>query len=102
MNKKYHNDCPIAKVANLLSDPWTMLLIRDLLKKELRFCGILETAGGWNYCQGLLMPQIGPRETNQLTVVTVDLSCLCEVQVMAGDRACPASPPCLHNRIPSP
>ena len=37
MNKKYHNDCPIARVAKLLSDPWTMLIIRDLLKKEMRF-----------------------------------------------------------------
>ena len=37
MNKKYHNDCPIAKVASLLSDPWTMLIIRDLLRKEMRF-----------------------------------------------------------------
>ncbi|MEI7765638.1 MAG: helix-turn-helix domain-containing protein [bacterium] len=37
MNKKYHNDCPIAKVATLLSDPWTMLVIRDLLKNEMRF-----------------------------------------------------------------
>ena len=37
MNKKYHNDCPIAKVANLLSDPWTMLIIRDLLEKKMRF-----------------------------------------------------------------
>jgi DNA-binding HxlR family transcriptional regulator len=37
MNKKYHNDCPVAKVANLLSDPWTMLIIRDLLRKKMRF-----------------------------------------------------------------
>ena len=37
MNKKYHNDCPVAKVATLLSDPWTMLVIRDLLKKDMRF-----------------------------------------------------------------
>ena len=37
MNKKEHNDCPIAKVATLLSDPWTMLIIRDLLKGPMRF-----------------------------------------------------------------
>ena len=37
MNKKYHEDCPVAKVATLLSDPWTMLIIRDLLKKDMRF-----------------------------------------------------------------
>ena len=37
MNKKYHKDCPIAQIATLLSDPWTILIIRDLLKKEMRF-----------------------------------------------------------------
>ena len=38
MNIKNHKDCPIAKVATLLSDPWTMLIIRDLLQqKEMRF-----------------------------------------------------------------
>lgn len=37
MNKKYHKDCPIAQIATLLSDPWTMLIIRDLLKREMRF-----------------------------------------------------------------
>lgn len=30
--------CPIAKVAELLSDTWTILIIRDLLKKPKRFC----------------------------------------------------------------
>jgi DNA-binding HxlR family transcriptional regulator len=38
MNKrKYFTKCPISQVATLLSDPWTMLIIRDLLKKEMRF-----------------------------------------------------------------
>jgi DNA-binding HxlR family transcriptional regulator len=37
MNEKKHNTCPIAKVAILLSDPWTMLIIRDVLKKKMRF-----------------------------------------------------------------
>ena len=37
MKNKYHNDCPIAKVATLLSDPWTMLIIRDLLERDMRF-----------------------------------------------------------------
>lgn len=37
MNKSKHSQCPIAKVAILLSDPWTMLIIRDLLKRKMRF-----------------------------------------------------------------
>lgn len=37
MNKKRHSQCPIAKVAILLSDTWTMLIIRDILKKKMRF-----------------------------------------------------------------
>lgn len=35
--------CAIAKTAALLSDTWTMLIIRDLLKSPLRF-GELETS----------------------------------------------------------
>jgi DNA-binding HxlR family transcriptional regulator len=46
MNKKYHNDCPIAKVASLLSDPWTMLIIRDLLKKGMRFSDLERSLTG--------------------------------------------------------
>ena len=46
MNKKHHNDCPVAKVATLLSDPWTMLIIRDLLKKEMRFKDLEESLAG--------------------------------------------------------
>lgn len=30
-------ECPIAKVATLLSDAWTILIIRDLLSKPKRF-----------------------------------------------------------------
>lgn len=30
-------ECPIANVANILSDVWTILIIRDLLEKEKRF-----------------------------------------------------------------
>lgn len=37
MNKKHHGSCPIARVATLLSDPWTILIIRDLLKNKMRF-----------------------------------------------------------------
>ena len=46
MNKKLHSDCPIAKVALLLSDPWTMLIIRDLLKKEMRFSDLERSLEG--------------------------------------------------------
>ncbi len=37
------NICPVAKVADLLSDSWTMLIIRDLLISQMRFCE-LETS----------------------------------------------------------
>ena len=37
------NTCPVAKVAELLSDSWTMLIIRDLLVSPMRFCE-LETS----------------------------------------------------------
>jgi DNA-binding HxlR family transcriptional regulator len=37
------NTCPVAKVADLLSDTWTMLIIRDLLVSPMRFCE-LETS----------------------------------------------------------
>ncbi|HAQ02442.1 TPA: transcriptional regulator [Candidatus Nomurabacteria bacterium] len=43
MNKSKHSKCPIAKVALLLSDPWTMLIIRDILNKKMRF-GDLESS----------------------------------------------------------
>ena len=43
MNKEVHNTCPVSKTAMLLSDTWTMLIIRDLLKKDMRFCE-LETS----------------------------------------------------------
>lgn len=46
MNKKLHNDCPIAKVAVLLSDPWTMLVIRDLLMKKMRFSDLEKSLKG--------------------------------------------------------
>lgn len=33
-----HNDCPITKVATLLSDTWTMLIMRSLTEGPKRFC----------------------------------------------------------------
>lgn len=38
MNSENPQSCAIAKTAALLSDPWTMLIIRDLLRSDLRFC----------------------------------------------------------------
>jgi DNA-binding HxlR family transcriptional regulator len=38
--------CPIAKVASLLSDTWTMLLLRDLMKKPMRFSELHESLEG--------------------------------------------------------
>ncbi len=38
MLKRKGNFCTIAKTAELLSDKWTMLILRDLLKKDFRFC----------------------------------------------------------------
>ncbi|HTK33391.1 MAG TPA: helix-turn-helix domain-containing protein [Candidatus Paceibacterota bacterium] len=38
--------CPIAEVAELLSDTWTMLIIRDLLKGPMRFCELERSLEG--------------------------------------------------------
>ncbi len=46
MNKDIHTKCPIAKTAKLLSDTWTMLIIRDLLKSNMRFCEIEDSLSG--------------------------------------------------------
>jgi len=47
MNKKLHNKCPVARVAVLLSDPWTMLIIRDvLIKKKMRFSDLEKSLKG--------------------------------------------------------
>ena len=40
------NVCPIAKVADLLSDSWTMLIIRDLLTSPARFCELERSLSG--------------------------------------------------------
>ena len=46
MNKNKHDTCPIAKVAILLSDPWTMLIIRDALNKKVRFSDLENSLEG--------------------------------------------------------
>ncbi|MCM2339422.1 MAG: helix-turn-helix transcriptional regulator [Burkholderiales bacterium] len=46
MKNKLHNNCPVGRVASLLSDTWTMLIIRDLLKKEMRFSDLERSLEG--------------------------------------------------------
>ncbi|MES2314744.1 MAG: helix-turn-helix domain-containing protein [Patescibacteria group bacterium] len=38
--------CPVAEVAELLSDSWTMLIIRDLLNGPMRFCELERSLEG--------------------------------------------------------
>ncbi|OGC88336.1 hypothetical protein A2419_00565 [Candidatus Adlerbacteria bacterium RIFOXYC1_FULL_48_26] len=38
--------CPVQKTAVLLSDTWTMLIIRDLLEGEQRFCDLERSLEG--------------------------------------------------------
>ncbi len=38
--------CAVAKTAELLSDPWTMLIIRDLIRNDLRFCELERALDG--------------------------------------------------------
>lgn len=38
MKKIAHPQCPIAQVAILLSDKWTMMVLHDLIKEPMRFC----------------------------------------------------------------
>ena len=44
--KNKSESCPIAKVANLLSDSWTILIIRDLLNSPARFCELERSLTG--------------------------------------------------------
>ncbi len=39
-------DCPVQKTAGLLSDTWTMLIIRDLLRGPRRFCELERSLEG--------------------------------------------------------
>ncbi len=41
-----HTNCSVAKTATLLSDTWTMLIIRDLLKSKMRFCELETSLNG--------------------------------------------------------
>jgi DNA-binding HxlR family transcriptional regulator len=44
MNKK--RECPVAYVATLLSDTWTMLILRDLLQSDMRFSALARSLEG--------------------------------------------------------
>ncbi len=46
MKSDIHTDCPVARVATLLSDSWTMLIIRDLLKDDMRFSDLERSLSG--------------------------------------------------------
>ena len=46
MSKDKHTNCPIAKTALLLSDTWTMLIIRDLLNGKMRFSELENSLNG--------------------------------------------------------
>lgn len=38
--------CPTAKTASLMSDPWTMLVVRDILRGPKRFCDLERSLSG--------------------------------------------------------
>ncbi len=40
------DDCPVQKTATLLSDTWTMLIVRDLLTGPRRFCELERSLEG--------------------------------------------------------
>lgn len=44
--KPLHADCPVTKTALILSDSWTMLIIRTLLKGAYRFCELEKALPG--------------------------------------------------------
>lgn len=44
--KKTSKTCPIQKTAILLSDKWTMLIVRDLLSGPKRFCELEQSLKG--------------------------------------------------------
>ena len=46
MNRHASTNCAVAKTAALLSDTWTMLILRDLLKGDQRFCELERSLDG--------------------------------------------------------
>jgi DNA-binding HxlR family transcriptional regulator len=45
MKKIVRPSCPTARVAILLSDTWTMVILRDLVRKPMRFNQLCESLG---------------------------------------------------------
>lgn len=41
-----HINCPIQKLTEILSDGWTILIIRDLLSSSMRFCELEKSLSG--------------------------------------------------------
>lgn len=41
-----HTNCPIQKLTEILSDGWTILIIRDLLATPMRFCELEKSLVG--------------------------------------------------------
>ncbi|MBI2048326.1 MAG: helix-turn-helix transcriptional regulator [Parcubacteria group bacterium] len=46
MKKEPTQECPITKVAQVLSDTWTMLIMHHLIKKPLGFCDLERALDG--------------------------------------------------------
>lgn len=46
MSKEPTLECPVAKTAKLLSDTWTMLILRDLIEGNKRFCELERSLTG--------------------------------------------------------
>jgi DNA-binding HxlR family transcriptional regulator len=44
--KQINGDCPISKVAILLSDTWTMLIMHYLIESPKRFCDLEKALSG--------------------------------------------------------
>lgn len=46
MQKRYEQDCPVARTLDLIGDRWTLLIIRDLFLGARRFNEILANSAG--------------------------------------------------------
>src|SRR6185436_20266056 len=46
MKKEIAVECPITKVAQVLSDTWTMLIMHHLIAKPMGFCELERALGG--------------------------------------------------------
>ncbi|MDD5084324.1 MAG: helix-turn-helix domain-containing protein [Candidatus Moranbacteria bacterium] len=46
LKKDDHAACPVAKVADLVGDTWSLLIVRDLLKTRKRFGALAESLVG--------------------------------------------------------